>query len=140
MKENEILDKILMYYKSTQSAHPALVYYSIKDADITHLNYLDENGLIKKSYNAYQITTAGLDLFEKCGSQTPIEYFKDSKQRAAREAEQEKMKKWYDHENAKNTFENFPNVEKRANLSIAISIIATAIALITLCLKFSGSK
>ena len=67
----------------------------------------------------------------------PYEYFRWKEYKKEQE---ETAKKWYETENARMMFEDYPTTEKRARRSMQISIVTLILAALTLMLQWKCNK
>ena len=86
----------------------------------------DGKYLCENATGDYYITDLGIKVVERAKANIAEE---------EKEKSQDKKKKWYDSENARLAFEDYPRVKKQSQIAIAVSVITVVITVLLELLK-----
>ena len=145
------LDLIFKYFLENEypifilsTALHKIIGKSLPQKETRHLEELMAvSGLVdatdKYNYFQFKLTTEGRFKLEEYGSYSNwMNFRRDQSAKQIEKTQLAETKMWYDAENAKTTFDNFPVTEKRAFWSLGLSAAALAISIIALFIKGCG--
>lgn len=137
--DNEQINAFLIYLNGKSNpVPPAIIYYEITEPSFdcniagSELLRLDLIEMFKDSFSIKHNTRVKMQSLPKEFENNPYGYFLDQEQK---EKDRESQVKWWLGENAKQQFEDYPNVVKQRNLAIGIAIISIVVTIVLEVLK-----